>query len=195
MSLASVTAEAFDFLREVRETERQGIPLGPVLEPWKQWALAMSADPDGPCPGLPGWMQPMAQHWHPECFLDRPAVARLVLNDESWISLARYNKDDLSVEIARTRRTVKAPTLRMLDRAWASAYRSSLPTMTITFVPARPWGRAVTGLIEAFEIFGSSPDVIANQTQLLGPPDATHEYEEEGQRSYEWKWADLTDLE
>lgn len=157
MSLAYVTAEAFGLLREIREAEQQGRPLGPEIEAWKQWAIAMSADPDAPCPALPGWMQPMALGWHPRRFLDRPAVARLVLSAEPWIPLARYNKDDLAVEIATSSCTTDPPTLAAVEQAWAAGMTAGLPTFTITFVPAQPWGKAVTGLIEAFEVFVSSP--------------------------------------
>ena len=53
---------------------------------WGQWAGAMHADPGGPNPSVPAWMQPLLTRWHLDYSLPFPCVAQLWPTGHDWFA-------------------------------------------------------------------------------------------------------------
>ena len=53
---------------------------------WQQWSTAMHADPHGPNPSVPAWMQPLLTRWHVDFSAPLPAVAQLWPTGHDWFA-------------------------------------------------------------------------------------------------------------
>ena len=144
-------------------------------EAWRQWGRAMTADPDGPCPGAPDWMQSFIPHWHDvDFFCPLPCVGRVAYSEVNWPALA-VEHDDLTLSAELMGDT--APDVNAVSRAWAVARRNGgRPALTVSLLPAAPWGRAVTGAIEALYVTDVDEDQAADRPRpcsyhpTAGPP-------------------------
>ena len=135
-------------------------------EAWRQWGRAMTADPDGPCPGAPDWMQSFKPHWHDvDFFCPLPCVGRVAYSEANWPALA-VEHDDLTLSAELMGDT--APDVNAVSRAWAVARRNGgRPALTVSLLPAAPWGRAVTGAIEALYVTDVDEDQAGLITAIL----------------------------
>ena len=61
-----------------------------------------------------------------------------------------------------------APDVNAVSRAWAVARRNGgRPALTVSLLPAAPWGRAVTGAIEALYVTDVDEDQAGLITAIL----------------------------
>ncbi|OAZ41439.1 hypothetical protein A9Z40_01820 [Microbacterium arborescens] len=147
--MASVNEASFDWLKRTTGVDDWYIAQWP-MEAWAEWERAMHAPADGPCPAVPGWMQPLLGRWHEQFSLPFPSVAQQWPSTVDWFAQADEH-DDLTLMQDRD-----GPTVDELREAFRLAQeRSATPALSATIVPTQPWGEHVAAELEAFYIVGS----------------------------------------
>lgn len=151
------TARALEWLKGAAAIDNAYISRWDMAA-WDQWARAATADPAGPCPSVPAWMQPLLEDWHTDFSLPQPSVAQLLPTGHDWFTESDTHPDlTLLVEGAEGE---QAPTLAQVRQAWSRAVEGGVqPFVAMHVVPAVPWGVAVVGQIEAFYVAGEGTSV------------------------------------
>lgn len=140
---------------------------------WEQWSKAMHADPHGPNPSVPAWMQPLLTRWHVDFSAPFPSVAQLWPTGHDW-----FAETDAHPELTLTVDEAwdgPAPSLAQVRQAWQYAdSQGATPLVNLTVVPAAPWGEAVVGQIEAFYVVTQTPalDISEGLARILDAPGA-----------------------
>ena len=141
---------------------------------WAEWAKAMHAGRDSINPSVPSWMQPLLGPWHRDFSGPFPSVAQLWPTAHDWFTEADTH-DDFTLEVEELV-DESEPALDQLRAAWQLATdQGATPLMSMSVVPAAPYGAAVTGEVEAFYIVGQSLDseLVDRIARLLGADGAT----------------------
>jgi len=147
---------ALSWLKRVAGIDDDYIARWPAAA-WTEWAKAMHADRHGPNPSVPEWMQPHLGTWHQDFSGPFPCVAQLWPSAHNWFAEAD-NHLDFSLVIEEPNDN-QQPTLAQVRAAWEYAtVRGATPLLSISVVPATPYGDAVTGEIEAFYVVGTKLD-------------------------------------
>jgi len=162
---------ALTWLKRVAGIDDDYIAKWPA-EAWAEWARAMYAgngDPRGTNPSVPTWMQPHLGRWHVDFGGPYPSVAQLWPTTHHWFAEADDHADfSLAVDEPMND---WSPRVDQLRAAWeAAAAHGATPLLSISVVPAEPWGKAVTGEIEAFYVVGVdlSAQLIDELTLIFG---------------------------
>lgn len=138
---------------------------------WEQWARALRADPHGPNPAVPAWMQPLLTRWHVDFSAPLPSVAQPWPTAHDWFTETEAHRD-LTLTVLEAWQE-PAPTLGQVRQARDHATaQGATALMNLTVVPAKPWGAAVTGEIEAYYVAIPVPDptLEAELAQIMGAP-------------------------
>lgn len=163
---------ALRWLKRVAGVDDDYIAKWPV-EAWAEWARAMHAgngDPRGVNPTVPTWMQPHLGRWHLDFSGPYPSVAQLWPTAHNWFAEADTH-DDFFLEVEELMEGVWFPTVEQVRAAWeCAASAGATPLLSITVVPAEPWGKAVAAQLEAFYVIGVdlTPQLIDQVTGIFG---------------------------
>ena len=137
---------------------------------WEQWARvwdALESDPGARCACMPGWMGPLAPDWAPvDASAPFPCVG-VVRSGHDWSAEAAVRGDfRLSAAFFGI---VGMPGLEAIGRAWRWAAGEGLrPELSLSLVPAAPWGGALVGAIEGLCVDGADGARVAVLAGLLG---------------------------
>lgn len=169
--------DALQWLKNVSGVDDRYIAQWPRAA-WEQWARAMytypNEYPNEANPSVPDWMQPHLGSWQGDFSAPYPCVAQLLPTAHDWFAEA-VTREDFTLGDAELTGDALAdsatPTVEQLHQAWKLAKDSgATPLISLSIVPAEPYGHAVVGEIEAFYVVGNPlrHELLQGITELLG---------------------------
>ena len=171
------------------------------VDAWVEWSRALEVFSSGgvllrpdawlECPVLPGWMRPLVRPWRGEFDVPFPCVARVSSSGHDWFAEAGEHPE--SFRLSMTFFGIPGvPSVAEVEEAWRWAAGQGLsPVLSMSLVPAAPWGQAVVGAVEALCVDGPSEEQVDVLASFLGRSRLRRNPLEgfTARRPVAWEWA------
>ena len=188
---AGVKQNELDWLKRVAGVDDAYLARWPRVA-WDEWARAMRAGREDPCPSVPEWMRPLMPDWHRDFSLAFPCVAQLWPTSHEWFTEAE-NHSDL-VLVVEAPEEGWWPQLNQVHQAWRlSAEHDLHPRMMVSVVPVISALGELDGVaaeIEAFYVdaLPETASVIAQLEEILGAAPGPSVGPLRGESVLAWEW-------
>ena len=139
------------------------------VEAWVEWSRALEVFSSGGVLLRPdAWLECLVRPWRSDFDVPFPCVARVSSSGHDWFAEAGEHPE--SFRLSMTFFGIPGmPSVAEVEGAWRWAAGQGLsPVLSMSLVPAAPWGQAVVGAVEALCVDGPGEEQVDVLASFLG---------------------------